>query len=120
MKIESYKQLIVWQKSLRLVKEIYLLTSKYPSSEKYGLANQMRRAAVAIPSNIAEGSRRGSAKDYSNFLRIADGSTAELETQLIISKDLYPQLDYTLSIDLTVQVQKMLITMIKKISLRDS
>jgi four helix bundle protein len=81
MKVESYEQLIVWQKSMDFVVEVYEVTERFPKGELYGLTSQMRRAAVSIPSNIAEGSRRGSKKDFKNFLRIAYGSGAELETQ---------------------------------------
>ena len=83
-----YKELIVWQKSLLLVKHIYLVTQKFPSSELYGLVSQMRRAAVSAPSNIAEGQARNSSKEFAQFLAIAYGSLAELETQMIISKEL--------------------------------
>ena len=68
MKIESYENLIVWQKSMDLVIAIYTVTGKFPKEEIYGLTSQMRRAAVSIPSNIAEGSRRSSRKDFRNFL----------------------------------------------------
>ena len=84
----SYKELIVWQKSMNLVVEIYKLTEFFPKSEIYGLTSQMRRCAVSIPSNIAEGRRRGSKKDYRHFLIIAYGSGAELETQIEITKRL--------------------------------
>lgn len=86
--IKSYKELIVWQKSIKLVKEIFLLTDKFPKSELYGLISQMRRAAVAIPSNIAEGYGGKSSKEYSQYYSISYGSSLELETQIIISKDL--------------------------------
>jgi len=85
MKILSYKDLIVWQKSIILVESIYLITKKFPKEEVYGLIQQMRRSAVSIPSNIAEGSMRGSKKDYRHFLQISKGSAAELNTQLEIS-----------------------------------
>lgn len=88
MKIESYENLIVWQKSMNLVTAIYELTSQFPKEEVFGLTSQMRRAAVSISSNIAEGSRRGSRKDFRNFLLMAYGSGAELETQVKISKRL--------------------------------
>lgn len=88
MKIESYENLIVWQKSMDLVIAVYTLTGKFPKEEMYGLISQMRRAAVSIPSNIAEGSRRSSRKDFRNFLLNAYGSGAELETQIKIAKRL--------------------------------
>lgn len=88
MYIKSYKELIVWQKSMELVKEVFILTNYFPKSELYGIISQMRRAAVSIPSNIAEGSARRTLKDYSQFYSIAFGSALELETQLIIAKEL--------------------------------
>lgn len=115
MHIKSFKELIVWQRSIELVEEIYKLTSRLPGSETYGLVSQMRRAAVSISSNIAEGKKRGTRKDFLQFLRIADGSAAELETQLIVVKRLYSSLD-TLKIGMTLEeVQKMLITIIKRL-----
>ena len=84
----SYKGLIVWQKSVVLVKQIYLLTAKFPSEEKFGIVSQMRRAAVSIPSNIAEGQARRTTGDYIRFVSNAEGSLAELDTQLIISIEL--------------------------------
>lgn len=81
MYIKSYKDLFVWQKSIILVKKIYILTEKLPSREIYGIINQMRRAAITIPSNIAEGYGRKSRKEYGQFLRVAYGSSLELETQ---------------------------------------
>lgn len=88
MKVTSYKDLIVWQKAIELVKEIFLLTEKFPRSELYGIISQMRRAAISIPSNIAEGYGRKSSKEYAQALSIAYGSALELETQLIIAQQL--------------------------------
>lgn len=84
----SYKDLIVWQKSILLVKKTYLLTNKFPQSELYGITNQMRRAAISIPSNIAEGYSRKSRKEYAQFISVAYDSGTELETQILISKEL--------------------------------
>ena len=84
----SYKNLIVWQKSILLVKMIYQITQKFPSDEKFGLISQMRRAVVSVPSNIAEGQARRTTGDYIRFVSTAEGSLAELETQLIISIEL--------------------------------
>jgi len=86
--MNSYKDLIVWKKSIELVIEIYKITDKLPKSEIYGLTSQMRRSAVSIPSNIAEGYARKNRKEYAQFIRISFGSGAELETQIIISKNL--------------------------------
>ena len=80
-----YQDLEVWQKSMILVEEIYKLTKNFPSEERYGLVSQIRRSAVSIPSNIAEGKSRGTRKDYCRFIYIASGSLAELETQIQIS-----------------------------------
>lgn len=84
----SYKDLIVWQKSRVLVRKIYLLTLKLPKEEIFGITNQIRRAVISIPSNIAEGYDRGSNKEFVRFLKIAKGSAAEVETQLILCIDL--------------------------------
>jgi len=86
--MHNFRELLVWKKARYLVKEIYLLTQKYPKSELHGLTNQMRRAAVSIPSNIAEGSGRKSNKDFKRFLEFAYGSALELETQIYLSFDL--------------------------------
>lgn len=84
----SYKQLIVWQKSIVLTKSVYEATRVFPKEELFGLTSQMKRAAVSIPSNIAEGSRRVSKKDTNNFYGIAFGSASELETQIEIAYQL--------------------------------
>lgn len=86
--IRSYKDLEVWKKSIELVKKIYIITKQFPKEEVYGLINQMRRCAVSIPSNIAEGKSRQHTNEYIQFLYIALGSCAELETQLTISQEL--------------------------------
>lgn len=85
---KSYRDLIVWQKAILLVTEIYKVTERFPNREMYVLASQMRRAAVSIPSNIAEGRSRSTSKDFAHFLYMALGSATELETQLIISANL--------------------------------
>ena|SRR3989344_1258820 len=110
---QSYKQLTVWQKSINLVEGIYTLTSEFPNAEIYGLTSQMRRAAISIPSNIAEGQKRKDLPEYLQFLRIANGSAAELETQLIISRRLYPRLTYSSVEPLLEEVQKMLTVLIR-------
>ena len=84
-KITSYKDLTVWQKAMDLCEAIYLITNSFPKSELYGLISQIRRCSVSIPSNIAEGYRRGHKAEYIQFLRIAYGSGAELETQLLVA-----------------------------------
>ncbi|HKM93474.1 MAG TPA: four helix bundle protein [Prolixibacteraceae bacterium] len=86
--MHNYKEIKIWQRSRKLVKEIYLLIKKYPKEEIYGLTSQIRRAAISIPANIAEGAGRGTDKDFSRFLDIARGSLFELETLIILSNDL--------------------------------
>lgn len=88
MKIESYKDLTVYQKAYQLTLDVYKVTKEFPTGEMYGLVSQMRRSASSIPANIAEGYRRGHRKEYIQFLHIALGSCAELETFLCLSKDL--------------------------------
>ncbi|MEN6386974.1 MAG: four helix bundle protein [Phycisphaerales bacterium] len=88
MKTRSFKDLIVWQKSYKLVLEIYKITTAFPKCEIYGLSQQMRRASVSIPSNIAEGYGRKHSSEYKQFLSIAYGSLLELETQFLLAGDL--------------------------------
>ena len=85
---EGYKDLIIWRKSFDLSLKVYHATSTFPSGELYGLTSQMRRCAISIPSNIAEGAGRGSDKEFSHFLKIALRSTFELETQMLLSERL--------------------------------
>jgi four helix bundle protein len=84
----SYRELIAWQKAMKLVTEIYEVTRGFPGEERYGLTKQLRRAAVSVPSNIAEGQARFSQKEFHHFLSQARGSLVEIETQLLIAKDL--------------------------------
>lgn len=108
----SFKDLIVWKRSMELVREVYKITAKFPRSEEFGLSSQLRRAAVSVPSNIAEGSKRGTQKDFLQFLRIANGSSAELETQLLLAQSIYSQIDYNQSLSFLSEVQRMLTTLI--------
>ena len=114
--IKSYKELIVWQKGMRLVKEIFLLTENFPKSEVFGITSQMRRAAVSIPSNIAEAFGRRSFKSSVQFYSFAYGSALELETQLVISKELLMTKEalFKPSENLLLEVSKMLNVMIGK------
>ncbi len=114
--IKSYKDLIVWKKSIELVVEIFALTAKFPKSELYGIISQMRRAAISIPSNIAEGHGRRSIKDYTHFYSFAYGSALELETQIIIAKRLgfIIEQDYIKADQLLEEILKMLNTMVFK------
>jgi len=86
--MKTHKDLNVWQNSIQLVKSIYELTSQFPSAELYGLTSQIKRAAVSVPSNIAEGAARHSDKEFLHFLYIASGSLSEVETQIIIAYEL--------------------------------
>lgn len=86
--MHNFKEFQVWQRSMKLVKEVYELTRSFPKEEKFGIISQIRRCAVSIPSNIAEGAGRKTNKDFSNFLSISLGSQFELETQLILSRDI--------------------------------
>ena len=83
--MKNFRELIVWQKSIQLVAEIYKTTNSFPESEKFGLTSQMCRSAISIPSNIAEGYASSTKKEYARFLTMARSSAAELETQIIIS-----------------------------------
>ncbi len=113
--MHKYKDLKVWQKAVQLTKLIYELTSVFPTEEKFGLTNQIRRASVSIPSNIAEGAGRNSDKEFVQFIAIATGSCYEVETQLIIAIEL----KYLESADnvfkLIEEIQKMLFTFSNKL-----
>ncbi|MDP2720803.1 MAG: four helix bundle protein [bacterium] len=116
MKTQSYKDLIVWQKSIELVVMVYKLTTGFPREEIYGLSAQMRRAAVTIASNIAEGYGRRYRKEYKQFLSISYASACELETQLIITERLqFGEAEIRQVVfALQVEVSKMLRAMIVK------
>ena len=86
--MHQFKELEIWKRSRQFCSEIYKITANFPSEEKFGLTNQLRRASVSIPSNIAEGSSRNSNKDFSRFLEIAIGLAYEIETQILIASDL--------------------------------
>ena len=115
--MKSHKDLIVWQKSMLLVKRLYEVTRTFPQEELFGITSQMRRAAVSIPSNIAEGYGRLYEKDTVRFLSIALGSAAELETQLLISKQIgflsQSELDELLA--LNIEIIRMLTALANKI-----
>ena len=116
--ISDYRKLEVWQKSILLVQEIYSTTKDFPNDEKFGLVAQMRRAAVSIPSNIAEGKMRGTDPEFKRFLYIALGSGAELETQLEIAKNnnLISEELYKVNIELLTEIMRMLNAFIKKLN----
>ena len=108
MKGNSYRTLIVWQKSMELTKQVYMITKEFPKEEVYGLTSQIRRCAVSIPSNIAEGKGRGSDREFVRFLQISLGSLYELQTQL----ELALSLNYINNIEnilaLSLEIEKML------------
>ena len=87
-KAKHYKELLVWQKGMSLAKDVYGLTARFPADERFGLVSQMRRAAISVPSNIAEGQARHGTREFLQFLSHASGSLAELETQLLLSVDM--------------------------------
>ena len=117
MEVKSYKDLVVWQKGMSLVEEIYRLQKLLPKEEKFAIGDQMRRAAVSIPSNIAEGWGRASTKEYLNFLSIANGSYCELETQLDICRrtGIINEEELEQALSLSDEIGKMLSSMIKKL-----
>ena len=118
MGLQKYEELTVWQRAMDLVVEVYMLARLLPSEELYALSNQMRRAAVSIPSNIAEGQERSTTRDFIKYLHIAKGSKAELETQLLICVRLLylsqPQIQ--LAQGLLAEIGKMLNALIKKLT----
>ena len=113
----SYKDLVVWQRAVQLSLEIYRLTSSFPSSEQFGLTNQLRRASVSIASNIAEGYGRSSRGEYLQFLGHARGSNCELQTQLLISRELAfgTPSSFETSDRLSADVSRLLVAMIQKL-----
>lgn len=113
-----YQDLRVWHKSIELVKEIYFLTEKLPSKENYVLSDQMRRAAISIPSNVAEGNGRSTRAEYKRFVEIARGSQYELQTQLYICVELnyLTKVDTEKANELITEVGKMLNNLIKSLS----
>lgn len=115
--IDGYKNLTVWQKSIDLVEHLYIIVKLLPKEETYGLSDQIRRAAISIPSNIAEGANRNSTKEYIQFLYIALGSAAEVETQIIIASRIGYVSDIETTLERINEVKKMinaLITSLKK------
>jgi four helix bundle protein len=110
----SYRDLKVWQLSFEVVRKIYLLTDKLPKNEVYGLSSQMQRAAISIPSNIAEGQQRGGPKEFKQFLYIARGSAAELSTQLLLTQEIY-KVDCRELVHEVEQTQKMLYALVQKL-----
>lgn len=119
--MHNYKELTLWDKSVLFASEIYKSTSCFPKSEQYGITSQIRRSAISISSNIAEGAGRATNKDFLRFLHIANGASYELETQLIISKNLsyldpssFEKLNRSL-----MEIQKMLYSLIKTMKIKN-
>jgi four helix bundle protein len=114
--MKNFKKLTVWQKSMVLVKDLYIIAKQLPVDERYGLRSQVTRAAISIPSNIAEGCSRHSEKDFRRFLEIALGSSFELETQLLIMQKLkLVESELEMIIDQTCEIQKMLQGLMNKL-----
>lgn len=113
-----YQKLYIWEKTMFLAKNIYVITARFPRQEVYGITSQMRRAAVSVPSNIAEGSQRGSNKDFSNFIGIARGSLAELETQLILAHRIgyVSEADFQSTVALTQEAARMMNTFASRLT----
>ncbi len=116
--MHDFKKLVIWQKAMKIVKSIYLITRDFPSEEKFGLISQIRRSAVSIPSNISEGAGRNTNGEFKNFLGIANGSLNELITQLILSKELELVEDEKIQpiIKDLIEVQKINYSLIRKFS----
>lgn len=120
--VRSFKDLLVWQKSMRLVKLIYHLCCEFPDGERFGLTTQLQRAAVSIPANIAEGNSRGSRRDYARFVSISMGSLAETETYVLLAIELgFIDRDHALpSLELMDEIGRMLNTLRKRLLLKSS
>lgn len=115
--VKTHKDLEVWQRSIGLVERVYRITHVFPKEEMYGLSSQIRRSVVSIPSNIAEGAARQGGKEFINFLHIALGSLAELETQIIIASRLSYCHDSDLHAEIDI-VRKMILGLIKHLKAR--
>ena len=117
--MKTHRDLLVWQKGINLVKVIYQLTDSFPQTEQFGLISQMRRSAVSIPSNIAEGCGRNSDKELIQFLYIALGSASELETQIIISIELnfLEKQNAEIALDSISELIRMISSLIKSLKL---
>ena len=116
--VRSYRDLIVWQKSMTLVKDVYRFSGVFPADERFGLTSQMRRCAISIPSNIAEGYGRQSTTDYVRFLKIATGSLYELQTQVDIAAmlDLKDENESSQLRKNCQEIERMLTSLVRKVS----
>jgi len=115
--VRNYRDLIVWQKAMELVTETYNHTKSFPEEERYGLTLQLRRSSVSLPSNMAESYGRNSTQDYIRFLRIANGSLFEMQTQLEIALNLgfLKEESFSVLFDLSREIERMLSSLIRKI-----
>jgi four helix bundle protein len=111
----NFKELIVWQKGMQLVKVVYKITNTLPKEETYVLTSQILRAAISIPSNIAEGFKRNGHAEFKQFLKIADASAAETETQFLIIQDIYPTVHVATALNLVIEIQKIFTKLISGI-----
>jgi len=120
--INSYRDLLIWQKGMALVRQVYLITTAFPDHERFGLSAQMRRAAVSVPSNIAEGQARQGRREFVQFLSHAEGSLAELDTQLTLAIDLnYCREPHAHQCAAAIEeLQKMVAGLRRKITVRSS
>lgn len=120
--VRHYRDLLVWQKAITWVERVYAITREWPSEEKYGLTSQVRRSAMSVPSNVAEGCARRSSGDFVRFLSIARGSLAEAETQLIIAERLgyIGQAELGTLLEDAAEISRMLAGLINKLEMRKS
>ena len=116
--MKNYRDLLVWQKAMNFVTEIYSHTKSFPEEERYGLTLQLRKSSVSIPSNMAEGYGRNSTQDYLRFLRIANGSLYEAQTQLIIARnlDFLHEESFSSLFEQSREIERMLSSLIKKVN----
>ena len=116
--MKNFKELIIWQKGIEIIKKVYQLSKQFPSEEKFGLVSQITRAAVSIAANIAEGSSRNSDKDYGRFLQIALGSAFEVQTYLIIAKEMnLANSQEIIELELLLEIEiKMIYSFLKKLT----
>ena len=114
--VRTYRELVAWQKGMELVKAVYILSNKFPKVEQYRLVDQLTRAAVSVPSNIAEGFGRATNKDFAHFLSQARGSLFEVETQLLIAKALGFVDEVTPELELSAEIGKLLNGLIRKLT----
>ncbi|MFU1520078.1 four helix bundle protein [Vreelandella alkaliphila] len=116
--MRKHQELRVWQQSMDLVEQIYSITNTFPDGERYGLISQMRRCAVSVPSNIAEGAARGSTQEFIRFLYISQGSLSELETQILIANRLNYLSDISVNMNSIQQISSQLGGLIKHLKSR--